>query len=112
MTLSIETKPVPLTVSKDGIVFVAGTRVPIDTVVYAFREGATAEQIAEDYSAIKLADVYAVISYYLNHRDEVDAHLLRQESDREAVRRANEARFPSKDIRERLLARLQNRSQL
>lgn len=30
MTLLIEPRPVPLTVNEDGIVFVTGTRVPVD----------------------------------------------------------------------------------
>jgi len=106
MTLLIESKPVPLTINEDGIVFVTGTRVPIDTIIYAFRDGSSAEQIAEDYPTVKLADVYAVISYYLDHQQEVDSYLQRQEAEREALRRENEARFPSHGLRERLLARL------
>jgi hypothetical protein len=42
-TLMIEVAPVPLEVDADGVVRVGGTRVTLDTIVDAFREGATAE---------------------------------------------------------------------
>jgi uncharacterized protein (DUF433 family) len=46
----------------DGAVRVAGTRVTLDTIVAAFDAGATAEEIAQHYSSISLADVYSVIA--------------------------------------------------
>ncbi len=43
ITLPIVTKPIPLETDADGVVRVGGTRVTLDTVVAAFKEGATAE---------------------------------------------------------------------
>ena len=58
--------PVPLTVDDDRRVFrVSGTRVTLDTLIGAFKRGATPEEIAQDYSAVPLADVYAAIAYCL-----------------------------------------------
>ena len=51
----------------------AGTRVSLDIVVAAFHAGATAEEIARDYPSLRLADIYAVITYYLRHEVEVEA---------------------------------------
>ena len=98
-------EPVPLTTWDDGVTRVAKTRVTLDTVVAAFLNGATAEEIVFRYSTLDLADVYAVIAYYLRHRDEVDAYLGERARQRAAVRRENEARFDPAGVRERLLAR-------
>lgn len=52
ITLAIETKPIPLKSDKNGTVRVAGTRVTLDTIVAAFNEGATAEEIVYQYSLL------------------------------------------------------------
>jgi hypothetical protein len=49
MTLIIENNPVPLATDKDGVVRVGGTRVTLDTVIGAFDEGATPEEMALKY---------------------------------------------------------------
>jgi uncharacterized protein (DUF433 family) len=103
--LTLAADPVPLEVDADGVVRVGGTRVTLDTVVYAFRDGATAEAIVDQYPSLRLADVYAVIAYYLRRHTEVDAYLSRAEREAAAVRKENERRFPPEGIRERLLAR-------
>jgi uncharacterized protein (DUF433 family) len=94
-----------LTTDDEGVVRVGGTRVTLDTVIQAFREGATAEEIAIQYPALQLADVYSAISYYLQREDEVEVYLLLRAQERADVRAQNEARYPSSGIRERLLAR-------
>ena len=106
MTTAPAAEPVPLTTDDDGVIRVAGTRVPLDTVIAAFETGATAEEIAQDFSVLDLADVYAVIAYYLRHRSEVDEYLRRRAEQRATVRRTNEARFDYGELRQRLLARL------
>ncbi len=62
MSLVIVDEPIPLETDADGVVRVGGTRVTLDTVVAAFNEGATAEEIVSQYPTLHLADVYAVIS--------------------------------------------------
>ena len=61
MNLTINTEPLPLLADKDGVVRVRGTRVTLDTVVTAFNDEATAEEIVHQYPSLQLADVYAVI---------------------------------------------------
>lgn len=100
-------EPVPLTTDPQGVIRVGDTRVTLDTVVYAFETGASAEEIAEDYP-LKLDDVYAVITYYLRHQDTVAAYLDRRRDHAAGVRRENQARFEQRGLRERLLARLDN----
>ncbi len=58
MSLLIASEPVPLKVNADGVVCVGGTRVTLDTIVAAFDEGATPEEIAYQYPSLRLADVY------------------------------------------------------
>ena len=53
MSLAIEAPRVPLETSEDGVIRVAGTRVTLQTVVIAFRQGATAEEIAQQYSSLQ-----------------------------------------------------------
>ena len=104
-TLTIVAEPPPLATDADGVVRVGGTRVTLDTVVIAFYEGATAEEIVYQYPVLQLATVYAVIGYYLQRQEEVEAYLRRRERQAAAVRAQNEARFPVSNIRARLLAR-------
>ena len=96
---------VPIHTDSDGVVRVAGTRVTLDTIVDAFETGATAEEIAQQYPAVPLVDVYSVITYYLRHKPDVEAYLKGREALAKRVREDVERRFPSAGIRERLLAR-------
>lgn len=105
MSNDITTEPIPLTTDQDGVVRVGNTRVTLDTLVAAFLEGVTAEEIAQRYPSLDLADIYAVIAYYLRHRPDVDAYLERRQKEAEGVRKQNETRFDPQGVRARLLAR-------
>jgi uncharacterized protein (DUF433 family) len=105
MSLAIAPEQLPLPEDADGVIRVGRTRVTLQTIVEAFNEGCTAEEIAAQYPSIQLADIYATITYYLRHRNEVDAYVQRQEQLAEAVRQDNLARADQRGIRERLLAR-------
>jgi len=105
MTLSIKAEPIPLKVNADSVVRVGGTRVTLDTVVAAFNQGATAEEIVFQYPSLQLADVYAAISYYLRHQQEVEVYLQQRQQRANEVRRQNEAKFDPQGVRERLMAR-------
>ncbi len=105
MALVLKSHPLPMKTDPDGVVRVSGTRVTLDTVVAEFKNGATPEQIAQDYPVVELADIYAVITYYLSHHDEVDRYLAAQHQEGEQIREEMEARFDPQGIRDRLLAR-------
>jgi uncharacterized protein (DUF433 family) len=105
VSLTLEPETVPLTRMPDGVIRVGGTRVPLDTVIYAFRDGATAETIIDRYPVLNLADVYATIAYYLRHTAETDAYLTEQERAAATIRAENERRFPPDSVRARLLSR-------
>lgn len=99
------TETLPFETDADGAVRVGGTRITLDVIVTAFTDGATAEEIAQQYPSLQLADIYSVIGYYLRHRSEVDAYLRQRTEQAAQVRRKNENRSDPSGIRDRLLAR-------
>jgi uncharacterized protein (DUF433 family) len=103
--LTIIAEQPPLTVNADGVILVGKTRVPLDTIVWAFNDGATAEEIAQQFPAVTLAEVYAVVGFYLNHKREVDAYVKAGEEAARQIQAEMEALFPPDGIRARLLAR-------
>ena len=105
MSLRFEPEEVPLHCVELGSVRVKGTRVSLDTIVEAFQCGATAEEIADQYPAVSLPDIYAVIAYYLRHQSEVNAYIEEGRVEGERLRAIWEARYPPDGRRERLLAR-------
>jgi uncharacterized protein (DUF433 family) len=108
MNPTIPPETFPLALDSDGVVRISGTRVTLDTVVEAFLEGATAEEIVQQYPSLELADVYSVISYYLKRRSEVDEYLKTRTAEAQEVRHQNESRHDPTGVRARLLARRGN----
>ena len=74
-----------------GAYRVAGSRVSLDSIVYAFLRGESPDGIAESFPALNLEQVYGAIAFYLGHRDAVDAYLRAGKADfarlREQARR-------------------------
>jgi uncharacterized protein (DUF433 family) len=66
---------------RDGGYWVAGTRVSLDSLVYAFEEGHTAETLAQSFPVLTLEQVYGAIAYYLANREVIDAYLRQDEAD-------------------------------
>ena len=97
MALSIESEPIPLEVDANGAVRVGGTRITLDTIV--------AEEITHQYPSLHLADVYAVIAYYLRRREAVESYLQHRQKEADNTRKQNESRFEPNGVRDRLLAR-------
>ena len=90
----------------DGALRVGRTGVTLETVLWAFLQGATPNDIQGRFPSLELADVYDVIAYYLRHRDSVNEYLRQREH---AYRETNEQlqqEFPQDGFRARLLARV------
>ena len=79
MTLLISDHPVPLRTAEGGVVRIGDSRISLDSVVYDYKNGATAEQIAFNFPTLDLADIHAVIAWYLRHREEVEQYLIDQQ---------------------------------
>lgn len=106
MTMPIQAISVPLFTDEQGGLRVTGTRVLLERIVYAFEDGATPEGIVQSYDTLKLADTYAVLTWYLQHKPEIDLYLRRRAEEAEAFRRQVEATQPDRaELRARLLAR-------
>lgn len=104
--LVLEPRAIPLTRLENGVYRVTGTRIPLERIVECYQEGATPEDIMRDFDTLKLSDVYAVLSYYLDHKDAVEQYMREQEEAAEALRRMIEANQPQRPgLREELLAR-------
>jgi uncharacterized protein (DUF433 family) len=108
--LVIEAETAPIIVDLDGVARVGKTRVTLDTVVAAFSQGATAEEIVYRYPVLKLSDVYSTISFYLIHQQEVTEYLQQRQQHAQEIRVINEQKFDPQGLRDRLLARRAERS--
>jgi uncharacterized protein (DUF433 family) len=112
MTLVVVAEPAPLETNADGVVRVGKTRVTLDTVIAVFKQGTTAEEIVYRYPSLRLADVYAAIAFYLNHQQEVETYLQLRQQQAQEIRKMNEAKFDPQGLRDRLMARKQERDEI
>ena len=74
---------------QDGTYRIAGTRVSLDSVVYAFRRGASPESIQRSFPSLTLEQIYGAITFYLSHQEEIDQYLLEGEAEFEKLRLAS-----------------------
>lgn len=94
---------VPLRVDEGGVIRVGDTRVTLDVVLAAYREGASPEEILLRFPTLRLQHIYLAISYYLAHRDEIEDYLLQGE---EAAREwRDRSASDSAELKRRLLER-------
>jgi len=107
MAETLTTEAIPLVAGADGVIRVHGTRVMLETVVAAFADGATAEEIAQQYPSASLPDIYQLIGYYLRHATELESYFAERQEAAGQTRRENESKWPPDGIRQRLLARSQ-----
>ena len=103
----IDPEPVPLVRDQAGRLMVPGSRISLDVLVAAFKRGKTPEAIHDGYQAVSLPDVYAIFTYYLRHRADVEAYLAEQEREGAEIQARIEEEYPlNEGLRARLLARL------
>jgi uncharacterized protein (DUF433 family) len=69
-----------------GAYFIAGARVSLDSVVYAFLRGESPEAIAESFPVLTLEQILGSLAFYLANRDEIDQYLLQGKEDFERLR--------------------------
>ena len=102
------TETIPLELDADGVVRVSRIRVTLDTLIASFSEGATAEEITQQYPSVPLADVYSVLGFYLRRPSETQSYLDRRRTAAEGVRLENESRSDPAGVRERLKDRIES----
>ena len=75
---------------RNGGYYVRGTRVSLDSVVYAFLRGDSSDGIVESFPALSLEQVFGALAFYLANRESIDCYL--QEGRAEFSRLRDEAR--------------------
>ena len=96
----------PIAWMANGAARVAGTRVPLELVLWAHQDGKRPEEIAAQYPTLRTDDVYAALAYCLRNPDETEAYLRETEADAEAAEAELDARYPDRrEHAERILAR-------
>lgn len=103
MTLAEVSYPNPIRVDADGVPRVGSTRVRLASVVHHYRQGTTPEEIQERLPSLALAEIYAVIAYYLRHRPDVEAYLAEEAAEAERIRCEADSRTGTKALRKKLL---------
>ena len=73
---------------------ISRTRVSLDSIVYAFWRGQTAESIAQSFPVLTLEQVYGALTFYLANRSSIDAYLKEAEAEFEALRQASREKDP------------------
>src|SRR5437660_12587596 len=103
MNMPIQAVPIPLFGDEQGGLRVIGTRVLLERIVHAFEDGATPQGIVQSYDTLRLADVYAVLTWYLRNKAEVERYLSKRAEEAKAIRRTIEAKQPDRaELRARL----------
>lgn len=86
---------IPLQTDEHGTIRVSGTRVTLDTLINYYKQGESPADLHEGVPIVPLADIHAVIAYYLRNQAEVDAYVQVQNELAERVRAENEAAYTS-----------------
>src|SRR5438552_4789370 len=102
--LSCQPELPPLRADQGGAVRIGNSRVGLDVLIEQYENGMTPEDMVRAYDTLALADVHAVIAYYLRHKGEVQSYLKCRQEEAKTLQAKIEAEHP-RVTREQLLAR-------
>jgi len=93
---------------REGGYYLAGSRVSLASVIYAFREGASPETIRQNFPSLSLGQVYGAIAFFLDRPDESERYLQRlaarwHELEQQGQRPSGEFQKRVEQARQRLL---------
>jgi uncharacterized protein (DUF433 family) len=80
---------------RGGGYYVTGTRVSLDSVVYAFLRGESPDGIVESFPSLSLEQAYGAIAYYLAHHEAVDSYLEQGRAEFERMREESRRMHPA-----------------
>jgi uncharacterized protein (DUF433 family) len=95
---------------RDKSYWVEGTRISLDSIVYAFRSGLSPESIVQSFPLLTLEQVYGAITFYLANRAEIDAYLAAEEAAFDAMPQPLQTTDP--DLYNKLIAAKAARQQV
>lgn len=114
MSIQVEFKvsAPPFRWDEAGGIRIGRSRVTLDSLLAAYQNGSTPEEIAVQYSVLHLEEIYAAIAYYLNHRQEIDRYL--EERCQKARQQRSEfvREYNLVNLRRRLLDRYESQGEL
>ncbi|MBR8833712.1 MAG: DUF433 domain-containing protein [Stigonema ocellatum SAG 48.90 = DSM 106950] len=70
---------------------IAGTGVTVRRIAIWYKQGYSAEEIADQIGHLTLAQVYAALTYYHINREEVDADIAEQEAEGDRIEALHKA---------------------
>jgi len=79
---------------QEGTYRIDGTRVSLDSVVYAYRRGASPESIQRSFPSLTLEQVHGALGFYLSHQSEIDKYLVEGEQEFEKLSQASREAHP------------------
>ncbi|MCU0570467.1 MAG: DUF433 domain-containing protein [Oculatellaceae cyanobacterium Prado106] len=88
-----------------GGIRIGQSRVTFDSLIAAYHQGATPEEMAVQYPVLSLSEIYSVIAYYLSHRQEMDDYLEQRSRRAQQQRDQLVQRHNLADLRRHLLDR-------
>jgi len=71
---------------RDEGFWIAGKRISLDSIVYAFRRGQSPESIRRSFPLLNLEEIYGAIAFYLANQKEIDEYLSQEEKEFEKTR--------------------------
>ncbi|MEY2985651.1 MAG: hypothetical protein RLZZ568_2268 [Cyanobacteriota bacterium] len=60
---------------REDAYWIADTRISLDSIIYAFRDGVSPEGIVQMFDLLTLEQVYGAIAYYLANQGVIDDYL-------------------------------------
>lgn len=89
---------------REGEYYVSHTHVPVGVVVASWKHGTSPEHIVNQFPALSLADVFGVVTYYLDHQKELEKHFAALQSAYERERLRSRAERPDfyADLQQRI----------
>lgn len=105
MKLTYDEVRLPVSVWPDGRVSADGTRLTLETVLYAIREANSPERIVEMFPGTDLGHLYLLEGYYLTRTKEAKNYLRKNDEAWERAKAEIDAQPGQKELRERIRER-------
>jgi uncharacterized protein (DUF433 family) len=80
---------------RDNGYFIKGSRVSLDSVVYAFLRGESPEGIADSFPVLGLEQIFGALAFYIANRETVDLYLAEGRREFETLRQRARAENPA-----------------
>jgi uncharacterized protein (DUF433 family) len=80
--------------NRDGNWYVSGSRVEVYSVIAAWNQGYSPEEVQSSFPVLSLVDIYGTILYYLEHRKQLDAFFRETDTQYHRLKAEAEAANP------------------